>query len=249
VVKSVGVQGKTVVVTGSADNIGKGIAQRFAEEGANVVVNARSNVAVGESVAKQINDAGGKAIFVQSDASKPQEAQRLIDKAVEKFGGVDILINNAGGYEHAPFVESTLEHWQRMFDSNLYTAVNCCLSVAKIMKPGSRIVNMASIRGIDRGGCPGGAAYSAAKSAIISFTKTLAQELAPNITVNAVAPGFTQSTAFDGAPQELLDSFIGSTLLKKWLTPRDVADAFFFLANADGITGEVLVIDAGWNAH
>jgi 3-oxoacyl-[acyl-carrier protein] reductase len=240
---------KTVVITGSADNIGKAIARKFAGAGANIVVNARNNVEGGEKVAAELRNQGTKAIFVQADVSRPQQAATLFKKAHAEFGAIDILINNAGSFEERSFIGSDRDHWMRMLDSNLFSAVNCSLEAAKVMEPGSSIINMASIRGIDRGGRPGGIAYSAAKAAVINFTKTLAQELAPNINVNAVAPGFTKTTAFDGLPEEVLQTFLDTTLLKRWLTVEEVADAFYFLATAPGITGEVLVIDAGWNAQ
>jgi NAD(P)-dependent dehydrogenase (short-subunit alcohol dehydrogenase family) len=116
------------------------------------------------------------------------------------------------------------------------------------MTNGGRIVNIASIRGLERGGRPGGIAYSAAKAAIISFTKTLAQELAPDILVNAVAPGFTKTTAFDHLPPKIIDQFLDSTLLKRWIMPEEIADAVYYLADSSNITGEILVVDAGWNA-
>jgi 3-oxoacyl-[acyl-carrier protein] reductase len=240
---------KTVIVTGSSDNIGAAIARKFAAAGANVVVNARQNVEGGERIAEEIRKSGKKAIFVQADVSQEQDAVKLFQKAKETFGAIDILINNAGGFEEKRFVDSTKDHWLRMFETNLFSAVNCCLQATSFMrKPGGKILNMASIRGLERGGRPGGIAYSASKAAVINFTKTLAQELAPDISVNAVAPGYTRTTAFDGLPDEVLDSFLGETLLKRWLTVDEVADAFFYLATANGITGEVLVIDAGWNA-
>ncbi|HEY9785908.1 MAG TPA: SDR family oxidoreductase [Candidatus Obscuribacterales bacterium] len=244
------IKDKTVIVTGSADNIGKAIAFKFAQYGANVVVNARKNVEGGQRVAAQICDAGGKAIFVQADVANPRECARLLNAAQENFGSVDVLINNAGGFEERKFLDSDKEHWLRLFESNLMSAVLCSLEAAKHMKErGGKIINMSSIRGLERGGRPGGIAYSAAKAAIINFTKTLAQELAPDILVNAVAPGFTKTSAFDNVPPEVLQTFLDSTLLKRWLTVDEVADAFFYLATADGITGEVLIIDAGWNAQ
>ena len=201
---------KTVIVTGSADNIGKAIAKKFAAAGANIVVNARNNVEGGEKVAAELREDGVKSIFVQADVSRPQQAATLIKRAQAEFGTVDVLINNAGSFEERSFATSDREHWMRMFDSNLFSAVNCSLEAAKVMLPGSTILNMASIRGIDRGGRPGGIAYSAAKAAVINFTKTLAQELAPNINVNAVAPGFTRTTAFDGeiSPRKLCNRFL-----------------------------------------
>lgn len=240
---------RTVVVTGSSDNIGRAVALKFAGTGANVVVNARTNVSGGEKVAKEIRESGGKSIFVRADVSQPDEASVLIDKAVAEFGNVDVLVNNAGGFEPSDFLDSTVDHWRRMLDSNLLSAVFASLAFARQAgERGGKIINMTSIRGLDRGGRPGGIAYSSAKAAVASFTRSLAHELAPRIQVNAVAPGFTRTTAFDGVPSPVIDGFLNSTLLKRWLSPDEIADAFLYLAGADGITGEVLVIDAGWYA-
>jgi 3-oxoacyl-[acyl-carrier protein] reductase len=108
---------------------------------------------------------------------------------------------------------------------------------------------MASIRGLDTTGSTLSMAYSAAKAALINFTKTLAKELAPNILVNAVAPGFTLSSAFDSVSEERKAGFVAGTLLKKWITPEEIADAFLYLACSQSITGEVLVVDAGWTLN
>ena len=116
-------------------------------------------------------------------------------------------------------------------------------------KGSGKIINTASIRGLPEGGRTGIMAYSAAKAALINFTKTLAKELAPTITVNAVAPGFTDSSAFNGVAKETIKGYLDSTLLKRWITPDEIADAFLYLAGADAITGEVLVIDAGWTLN
>lgn len=242
-------KGKTVVVTGSSDNIGRAIALQFAALSANLVINARNNVKGGESVAREITERGGKAIFVQADVSTSEGSRAVFAEANRHFGYVDVLINNAGSFQEGKFLETNREHWQNMFETNLFSAVLCSLEAGKLMRDrGGKIINMSSIRGLERGGRPGGIAYSAAKAAVINFTKTLAQELAPYVQVNAVAPGFTKTTAFDRLEQEVIDGFLDTTLLKRWLTPDEVAEAFVFLAKSDGITGEVLVVDAGWNA-
>lgn len=240
---------KSVIVTGSSNNIGRAIAIKFARNGANVVVHAKSNVAGGRSVCDEISQLGANAIFVQADLADEQAVRELFERSIERFGKVDVLINNAGRFEEGRFADTTRAHWNRMFEDNFYSAVNCCTEAGRVMNDGGKIINIASIRGLERGGRPGGIAYSAAKAALISFTKTLAQELAPAIHVNAVAPGFTKTSAFDKTPPSRIEAFLETTILKRWLEPEEVADGCFYLATADGITGEVLVIDAGWNAR
>lgn len=239
---------KVVLVTGSAANIGRAIALKFASQGANVVVNARNNIRGGEQVAEEIRTNGGNATFVQADVSDPKQVNHLFQQTVEKFGTIDVLINNAGLVVPMPVLESTKPHWLQAFDDNLFGSVLCSIEAAKIMqrKSSGRIVNNASMRGLGHAGRTGIMAYSAAKAALINFTKTLAKELAPNILVNAVAPGFTLTTAFDNVPEETKEEYIAGSLIKRWLTVEEIADAFLYLAGADGVTGEVLVIDGGW---
>jgi 3-oxoacyl-[acyl-carrier protein] reductase len=240
---------KVVVITGSAANIGKAAALKFAAQGAKIVVNAKNNVSGGEQVKKEIISSGGEAIFIQADVSDFKQVDKLFAQTIKQFGTVDILINNAGNAIGMPTLESTKDHWSEVFDDNLFSSVLCSIAAAKLMKhKGGHIINTASIRGLPHGGRAGISAYSAAKAALINFTKTLAKELAPDILVNAVAPGFTLTSAFDTVPEAMKKDFINSTLLKKWITPDEIADAFIYLAGSQSITGEVLVVDAGWNA-
>lgn len=242
-------ESKVVLITGSAANIGRSIALKFASQGARVVVNAKNNVAGGNQVVKEIQAKGGKAIFVQADVSDPAQVADMFRKAVKEFKTVDVLINNAGSVAQKDFVQTDKHYWQQQFDDNFFGSVLCSIEATKIMQKngGGRIVNNASIRGLDHCGRTGVMAYSAAKAALINFTKTLAKDLAPSILVNAVAPGFTETSAFDGVPQATIDEYLSGTQIKRWLSPDEVADGFLYLAGADGVTGEVLVIDGGWN--
>lgn len=239
---------KVAIVTGSANNIGRAIALKLAQQGTSIVINAKNNQEGGNQVVEEIKALGSKAIFVQADISNPTQVKALFQTTIEKYKTVDILINNAGSVTATPFLESTKEDWLRTFDDNFFGAVLCSMEAARIMKDkgAGRIINTASIRGLEHAGRTGIMAYSAAKAALINFTKTLAKELAPTVLVNAVAPGFTLTSTFDNIPQDLKKEFISSTLIKRWLTVDEIADAFIYLSGADGITGEVLVIDGGW---
>jgi 3-oxoacyl-[acyl-carrier protein] reductase len=239
---------KIVLVTGSSHNIGQAIALKFAQAGADIVVHARTNVSLGEKVRDQILTGGRKAIFVQADLSQPEQVKELFQKIKAEFGGLDILINNAGSVIERKFIDSDKPYWTKAFDDNFFGAVLCSIEAAKMMSDKvGKIINNASMRGLDHAGREGIMAYSAAKAALISFTKTLAKDLAPNILVNAVAPGYTRTTAFDDVPEAVVKAFIEESLVKRWLTPEEIADAFLYLAQADGVTGTVLVIDGGWN--
>ncbi len=241
-------EGKVAIITGSAANIGKAIAVLFAKEGAKVVVNTKKNATAGQAVADEITKTGGEAIFVQADLAQQGEVDKLFATTIDAFGAVDILVNNAGAANGKPFLDTTKEDWVREFDDNFFDMVLCSQAAAKIMKEkGSGVIlNTTSIRGIEHTGREGIMPYSAAKAAAISFTKTLAKELAPTIRVNAVAPGFVITPNYDKTPQETKDQFIDGTLIKRWIQPQEIAEAFLYLATAQAVTGENLVVDGGF---
>lgn len=242
------VKNKVAIITGSSSNIGKATALLFAEARAKVVINSNLNITGGQEVVNHITNLGGEAIFVQADVSIEQEVLRLFDRTIDQFGTVDILINNAGITPGQPFLETTVDIWQQAFANNLISAVLCSREAAKIMlkKGQGNIINTASVRGIEHTGREGIMAYSAAKAGLINFTKTLAKELAPNILVNAIAPGFVYTHNFAKMPQELVDSFINATLIKRFIQPEEIAESYLFLAQSNIITGEDLVVDGGF---
>jgi 3-oxoacyl-[acyl-carrier protein] reductase len=242
------IKNKVAIITGSSSNIGKATALLFAQAGAKVVINSNINITGGQEVANSIANLGGEAIFVQADVSKEQDVLRLFERTIDKFGTVDILINNAGLTLGEPFLETTVDIWQQAFAINLISAVLCSREAAKIMlkKEHGSIINTVSVRGIEHTGREGIMPYSAAKAGLINFTKTLAKELAPNIFVNAIAPGFVYTQNFAKMPQELVDSFINATLIKRFIQPEEIAESYLFLARSNIITGEVLVVDGGF---
>lgn len=241
---------KVAVITGSANNIGKATALLFAKNGAKVVVTTKSNVSDANSVVDEIKTIGGEAIFVQADLAKPDDVNRLFSSAIDAFGTIDILVNNAGVTVAKPFMETTLSDWQSQYEDNLFSMVLCSQAAGKIMleKGAGVILNTTSIRGLEHGGRSTAMAYSTAKAAAISFTKNLAKELAPKIRVNAVAPGFTLTPNYD-LDSPMVKSFIDSTLIKRWIQPEEIADAFLYLATAEAITGENLIIDGGYTTQ
>jgi 3-oxoacyl-[acyl-carrier protein] reductase len=239
---------KVAIIIGSSANIGKATALLFAQEGAKVIVNAKTNVEGGQAVADEIKQNGSEALFVQADLAQPEGVEKLFKATIDAFGTVDILVNNAGAGHSKPFMEATKENWLDAFDDNFFNMVLCSQAAAKIMieKGGGVILNTTSIRGIEHTGRGGIMAYSAAKAAAISFTKTLAKELAPAIRVNAIAPGFVITPNYDKTPQETKDQFIDGTLIKRWIQPQEIAEAFLYLATAEAVTGENLVVDGGF---
>lgn len=240
--------GKVAVVTGSAANIGRATAVAFAREGAEVVVTAQKRVAEADAVVDEINALGGRAIRIQADLARQADVDRVFGEAVAAFGRVDILVNNAGRGVARPFLDTTREDWVRDFDDNFFSMVLCSQAAARLMLSagGGVILNTTSIRGIEHTGREGVMAYSAAKAAAISFTKTLAKELAPLIRVNAVAPGFVVTPNYDSVPDDVKDGFIEGTLIKRWIYPEEIAEAFLYLATAEAVTGENLVVDGAF---
>lgn len=241
-------ENKVVLITGSASGIGKAVALRFAEEGAQLIINSKNNTVGGQEVVEHIQSIGGDAIYIQADVSDPISVQALFSQIKERFGQLDVLINNAGSTIGLPFLETTKAHWMEALNTNLMTAVLCSIEATKMMQEqmeGS-IINTSSIRGLEVSGRKGIMAYSAAKAALINFTTTLAKELAPDITVNAVAPGFVNKPAYNSFSDEQKHEFLDGTLIKRFIEPHEIADAYLYLAGTPVITGEVLVVDGGF---
>lgn len=242
------IKGKVAIVTGSSSGIGKAIALLFAREGARIVVNSRSNTAGGMAVVEQITQEGGQAIYVQGDLSDEQAVLELFRQTLDRFGTVDILINNAGTSAGQPFLQATAEAWLKSLNNNLISAVLCSREAAKIMleKGHGAIINTASVRGLEHTGREGIMAYSASKAGLINFTKTLAKQLAPKIMVNAIAPGFVWTPPYEKMSREQIEGFANAALIKRFIQPEEIAESYLFLARSEIITGEVLVVDGGF---
>lgn len=239
---------KVVIITGSSSGIGEATAYLFAKEGAKVVVNSKSNAEGGKKVVEKIKKDEGQAIYVQANVSDSKQAEALIRETVQAFGTIDILINNAGGYETQDFLTASKESWLKILDNNLFSTILCSQYAARIMleKGGGKILNTASVYGLEHTGEPTGMAYSVAKAGVVSLTKNLAKLWAPKILVNAVAPGYVHIPRFDTFPDEDQKDMLEEMRLSRFIQPREIAEAFLYLATADAVTGEVLVVDAGF---
>jgi len=240
-------RGRVAIVTGGAQGIGKSIATQLASAGANVVI---ADVAEGiaKSTAEEISKKGTEAISVSVDVSSLSSVQEMVKKTLDKFGRIDILINNAGVTRDALVMRMKEEDWDFVLDINLKGAFNCIKAVSPIMmrQKYGKIVNIASIVGIS--GNAGQANYSASKGGLIALTKTCAKELASRqINVNAVAPGFIQTSMTERLPLEVKEKLSSQIPLGKLGKPEDVAGVVLFLVSEEAsyLTGEVIRVDGG----
>lgn len=238
--------GKTVVVTGSARGLGKAIAEKFAQSGANVILNGTSKTVY--TVEEEFLKKGYKVKAVEGDISIPEKAQELIDTAVKTYGTVDVLVNNAGVIRDKLMMKMSVEDWDTVLDINLKGAFLCTKAITRLMmkKRQGCIINITSVVGVM--GNAGQANYAASKAGLIGFTKSVAKELgAWGITCNAIAPGFIETDMSDQLSDEIKERYLAVIPLKRAGTPSEVADAAAFLASekAKYITGQVIHIDGG----
>lgn len=238
---------KVAIVTGASGGIGAAVAERLASDGFTVVVNYAGNAAPAEALVARIEAAGGRAVTAQADVSNVEAVRRMFDSAETAFGGVDVLINNAGIMTLANIADSDDALFDRQIAVNLKGTFNTLREAAKRLRDGGRIVNFSSsVVGMLQ---PGYGVYAATKAAVEAMTSVLAKELrGRDITVNAVAPGPTATKLFlDGKPQEVIDRLSKLAPLERLGQPRDIADAVAFLAGPDGawINGQTLRANGG----
>ncbi len=234
------------IITGGAKGIGKGIAIKFAQLGYDIVLNYRSNVP--DELKQELANLGANVLFVKGDISVEADVASLIDSAVEKFGRVDVLVNNAGITKDGLIMRMSLQDFDDVIDTNLKGAFLCCRAVSKLFlkQKSGKIINITSVVGIS--GNAGQANYAASKAGLIGLTKSIAKELGgKGITVNAVAPGFIETDMTEAMPDTAKDMMLGRVSLKRFGKVEDVANLVGFLASkdADYITGQVISIDGG----
>ena len=240
-------QRRVALVTGSATGIGRAVAWRFAERGFAVTVNYSRSKGEAEETAEGVRSRGGEAIVVQADVSDDAAVRAMVGRTVEAFGGLDVLVNNAATTYFVPHTDLdglTGQVWDDILDVNLKgTFFGCRAAMPHLKGRNGNIVNIASVAGV--AGSGSSIAYAASKGAVITLTKSLARAFAPEVRVNAVAPGPVQ-TRWLADHQDMIESAMMHTPLKRPATPDDVAAVALFLADETSLmTGQVLVVDGG----
>jgi 3-oxoacyl-[acyl-carrier protein] reductase len=244
-----GLKGQVALVTGASRGIGAAIACRLARCGVRVGVNYHTNKEAAQQVVEIITGFGGEAMPVAADVAQEQAARAAVEQVIERWGQVNVLVNNAGITRDRLLVRMTLEDWDQVLDIDLRGAFLCTKYVMPhlIRQRQGRIINISSVVGI--GGNPGQANYAAAKAGLIGFTKAVAREVASrNITVNALAPGFIDTGGMVGQlSEEARQQILSRIPLGRFGTGEEVAEAVAFLCSkgAGYITGQVLTIDGG----
>ncbi len=243
--------GKVAIVTGASRGIGKAAAMALAQVGAKVVVNYARSSDAADAVVAAISEGGSEALALQADVSKADQVDAMVKATMDKFGRIDVLVNNAGITRDTLLLRMKPEDWQAVIDLNLTGVFLCTRAVSKIMlkQRSGRIINISSVAGLM--GNPGQANYSAAKAGVIGFTKTIAKELAPRgVTANAVAPGFIATDMTEDLKNT--EEILKYIPLGRYGQPEEVAGLIRFLAAdpaAAYITGQVMNVDGGMVMH
>ena len=240
--------GKVALVTGASRGIGAVVAARLAEAGARVGVNYHASSDAATVVVDSIKKAGGEAFLVGGDVSQEDKAEAVIKNLVEHFGGIDILINNAGINKDQLLIRMKPEDFDSVMNVNLRGAFLCTRYAMTylVRQRSGRVINMSSVVGLS--GNPGQANYAAAKAGLVGLTKAVAREVASrNVTVNALAPGYITTAMVDELSEETQAKILERIPMGRFGTPEDVAEAVVFLCSdgASYITGQVLTIDGG----
>jgi 3-oxoacyl-[acyl-carrier protein] reductase len=241
-------EGKTALITGASKGIGRKIAEKFAEHGANVAFTYLSSVEKGQALEQDLQQSGTKVKGYRSDASKFDEAENLINSIVADFGTLDIVVNNAGITKDGLLMRMTEQQWDEVIDVNLKSIFNVTKAASKIMMKNRKgvFINMSSVVGVQ--GNAGQANYAASKAGIIGFTKSVAKELGSrNIRANVVAPGFIKTEMTEVLDPKVVEGWEQGIPLKRAGETEDVANVCVFLASdmSAYVTGQVMPVDGG----
>ncbi len=233
--------GRVALVTGSAKRLGRAVALRLAKEGADIVIHYRASGTEAQSAVAQIEKLGRRSVAIAADLTRSAECKRLVDESARHFGRLDILVNSAANFLPASIISTTEEIWDASLDSNLKAPFFCAQAAAPLLKrTKGTIINFADTGGLL--GWPGYIPHSVSKAGIVMLTKVLAKTFAPEVRVNAIAPG---TITMPGDPPEWETDFIKLAPLRRSGIPSDITEAVLFLVQSEFITGQVLVIDGG----
>jgi 3-oxoacyl-[acyl-carrier protein] reductase len=240
---------KVALITGASRGIGRAIALGFAKEGAKVIINFFESDNDAKEVVERIKGLGSDAIAIKADVSEEEQVKKMFEEATDKFGRLDILVNNAGVVFDVPLFEKTIEQWKRTPNVNLLGTFLCSKYASReILKNNEgKIINISSTNAINSFS-PEAADYDASKAGIITLTKNFAKELAPNVKVNAIAPGWVNTEMNKDLPKDFVDEETNKIFLKRFAEPEEIAKVALFLASDDAnyITGSVIVVDGGY---
>ena len=241
-------KGKVAIVTGGSRGIGREIVLALAKAGAAVVINYCERPDAAEETLKKVEELGSEGLIYQANVKNLPECEKMVKATLDHFGGIDILINNAGIRRDNILALMKAEDWEVVMDINLKGVFNCCKAVLRPLlkqKRGGKIINITSIAGVF--GNSGQSNYAAAKAGVIAFTKSLAKEIGKRgITVNSVAPGFIDTDMTESLPQQYKENVVSRIALERFGRPEEVAETVLFLAErANYITGSVILVDGG----
>ena len=235
--------GKTVLVTGGSKGIGRAVVEAMAKQGANVIINYNNDEKAANEVADLVKEQAKKVLVVKVDVTKPDEVKSMFNKIKSEFGSIDVLVNNAGLFDENDSPDS-IEAFKNVFETNLFAQIEVTNAARKLMTKG-KVIFVSSIHGKLGHGRPNAIAYSASKAALNSYIKNLAKHLAPDILVNAVAPGRTTTPMWGDMSEQYKREQAAGHLIDRWIEPNEIADGIVFLAKNDAVCGEILVIDGG----
>ena len=237
------IKNKVVLITGASRGIGSSTAITLAKQGASVIINYKSDKALASKVLDECNKYSKNNIIIKADITNEKEVKEMFDKITKEYGGLDVLVNNAGIFDDSDS-PTNLEAFENIFKINLLAQVRVTKYALKLMKTG-KIINVSSIAGRIGQGRPHSSAYSAMKAALDSYTMTLAKDLAPNIIVNSIAPGKTLTPMWGDLKESEKKELAKTQLINRFILPDEIAKGILFLIENDAVCGEILTIDGG----